>query len=112
MIKNLSLIGISCLVTLLMFEVVLRLFFPVYLTGHVRSFQYDKDLGVRLKSDTHIFHTTDYQQEVKTNPYGTVNFNTSFEGYRTKIMTIGDSYTMGTGLPSDANYPFQLDILL
>jgi len=41
-----------------------------------------------------------------------VNFQDNFQGYEKIVFAIGDSYTQGTGLPSDANYPFQLDLIL
>ncbi len=52
------------------------------------------------------------QQEVRVNHLGTVNFQESFSGYRYLVYAVGDSYTQGIGVPSDASYPFQLDLIL
>lgn len=93
-------------------ETVLRVFVPVHLTAYINAYQYDEQLGVRLNDNIHLFNTTDYQQEVRTNKLGTVNFQESFQDYPVLVYAIGDSYTQGTGLPSDASYPFQLDLLL
>jgi len=63
----------------------------------------------RLKDNIHIFKTTDYQQEILTNPLGTTNFQKDFKDYQTLIFALGDSYTHGTGLQVDCSYPFQLE---
>lgn len=93
-------------------ETVLSVFFPIHLTAHIEAYQYDDELGVRLKDGIHLYKTTDYQQEIHTNNTGAVNFQETFAGYRQLVYAIGDSYTQGTGLPSDASYPFQLDLML
>ena len=100
---------ILCLVAA---ETVLSVFFPIHLTAYIKAYQYDEQMGVRLKENIHYFNTTDYQQEVRTNKLGSVNFQESFQDYPVLVYAIGDSYTQGTGLPSDASYPFQLDLLL
>ena len=102
----------SCLFGLLLIEMTLRFLFPVYLTGYIGAYQYDEEIGTRLKSHIHFLRTTDYQEEVYTNKIGSVNFQDTFDNYQTMIFAIGDSYTQGTGLPSDGTYPFQLDLML
>jgi lysophospholipase L1-like esterase len=111
-IVNLSLALIALLVALGAAEFLLRVFLPVHLTGDVNWYQYDGELGVRLRDGIHSFRTTDHQQEIKSNKIGTVNFQQSFSGYGKLVFAIGDSYTQGTGLPSDASYPAQLDLKL
>ncbi|NTV29712.1 MAG: hypothetical protein HGA80_06505 [Candidatus Omnitrophica bacterium] len=59
-----------------------------------------------------IYKTRDYQQEIHTNSIGATNFQDGFAGYRYMVFALGDSYTQGTGLPVDAAYPSQLDLLL
>ena len=93
-------------------ELLLRVFSPIYLTGNIDAYQYDAELGVRLKDNIHQYKTTDYQQEIYTNQFGTVNFQNTFLKYPEKVFAIGDSYTQGTGLPVDASYPFQLSLML
>lgn len=93
-------------------EVLLRLVAPVHLVGFPGAYEYDAELGVRAKPGVHVLRTTDHQQELRVNGQGTVNFQEDFSGYRTRIFALGDSYTQGTGLPADAAYPFQLDLLL
>jgi hypothetical protein len=93
-------------------EIILRLFFQLYFTGYIGAYQYDKKLGYRLKDGIHFLKTTDYQQEILTNKLGTVNFQEKFDGYKKIVFAVGDSFTQGTGLPADASYPFQLDLLL
>jgi hypothetical protein len=103
----------SCLVGFLAIEILLRLFFPIYFTGgSVGSYQYDEKLGTRLKPNIHWLKTTDYQQEIYTNRIGTTNFHQHFDGHPILIFAIGDSFTQGIGLPSDATYPFQLDLIM
>jgi hypothetical protein len=110
--KTILVIFVPCLFTLLVIELLLRVFFPVYLTGYVGAYRYDEQLGYRLKSSIHFLKTTDYLEEVCTNKLGTVNFQETFDKYSKLVFTIGDSYTQGTGLPSDAGYPAQLDLML
>lgn len=98
--------------TLLLTEGVLRIFFPFYFPDNYRVYQYDPAAGYRLKSSLHSFRTTDYQEEIITNKYGTVNFQQDFSGYKTIIFVLGDSFTEGIGVPADASFPFQLDLLL
>lgn len=109
---KLSLILMSTAVTLLVIEIILRVFFPVYQTSILEAYQYDEELGVRLRPNIHLFEMTDFQEEVRTNQFGTVNFQENWDAYDSIIFTVGDSYTQGTGLPSDMSYPAQLDILL
>jgi hypothetical protein len=68
-------------------------------------------VGFRAKPG-HTLILKDYQQEMYVNPLGTINFQEKFDDYRHLIFALGDSYTQGTGLYSDASYPFQLDLLL
>jgi hypothetical protein len=111
-VVNLSLaVGVS-LVILVFAELMLRVFSPLYLAGNVNWYQYDEILGVRLREGLHSFYMTDHQQEMKTNRIGTVNFQESFADYEVLVFAIGDSYTQGTGLASDASYPAQLDLRL
>lgn len=98
--------------SLIAVELILRAFAPLHFTGHIGAYKYDEELGVILKPDIHLLRTTDHQQEIITNKYGTVNFQDSFKGFEELIFAVGDSYTQGTGLPADASYPFQLDLLL
>ena len=100
------------LATVVVLEVILRLAAPVYFTGIKAAYRYDPELGYRLKDGIHLLQTSDYQAEIRTNALGTVNFQESFKGYDKLIFAAGDSYTQGTGLPADAAYPFQLDLLL
>ena len=93
-------------------ECTLRVFAPMYTVGIQEAYQYDPDLGYRLKPSTHLYELTDHLEEIRTNALGTVNFAESFAAYPALVFAIGDSYTQGTGNPADAAYPFQLDLLL
>lgn len=100
------------LVLLLAAELALRTFFPVYPVGDPAVFEYDEELGYVLKQEQHRFKTTDYQSETVTNRLGTANFQETFSPALPTIFAVGDSYTKGSGVPADASYPFQLDLLL
>lgn len=100
---------VTTLICLGMIEIVLRAFFPVYQSSILYAYQYDEELGVRLRPGIHLFETIDFQQEVRVNPLGTINFQDNFDGYETLIFALGDSYTQGIGVPSDSAYPTQLD---
>ena len=109
---EIRLIVVSLSIALLILENILHSYFPVYLSGYIGSYQYDKELGYRLKDKNNYLLTTDYQQEIHTNKLGTVNFQDNFDDYKVLVFALGDSFTQGTGLPADASYPFQLDLLL
>ncbi|HPC94606.1 MAG TPA: SGNH/GDSL hydrolase family protein [Sedimentisphaerales bacterium] len=110
---KLALAVIALLLALCVLEVVLRCLFPLYTAGGVIGlYQYDAELGDRLRPGIHFTRTTDYQEEMHTNRLGTVNFQETFERYERIVFAVGDSYTQGTGLPADASYPFQLDLQL
>jgi lysophospholipase L1-like esterase len=103
---------IPVVLTLLLAEGLLRIFWPLYYPDNYRMYRYDATAGYRLKSSLHSFRTTDYQEEILTNRLGNANFQQDFSGYKNKVFALGDSLTQGIGLPADASYPFQLDLLL
>lgn len=101
----------SCLVLIGFAEFGLRVVAPIHLAGIQSAYRYDEDLGYRLGPGLHLYRLTDHLEEVRTNRLGTVNFQESFDGYPEVAFALGDSFTQGTGLPADASYPFQLDLL-
>lgn len=103
---------LSTLISLIVLEFILRAFLPVYQTSIPEAYQYDEELGFRMRPGIHLFKTTDFQQEVRMNRLGTVNFQENFDGYDTIVFAVGDSFTYGTGLPADMSYPAQLDLTL
>ena len=109
---KIAMIAFSLLVCVMVFEIILRAFFPIYQTGNIDAYKYDETLGICLKENIHYFKTTDYQQEILTNKIGTVNLQKSFNDYDILVYAVGDSYTQGSGLPVDASYPFQLSTML
>jgi len=112
MIKNLTITACVIVLITILLEGLLRLFLPIHLVGYDEVYVYDETIGSVFKPNIHYLKTTDYLQEARTNKFGTLNFQESFNQYKKFIFTIGDSYTQGTGLPADASYPFQLDFLL
>ena len=76
---------------LVILEVILRTFIPVYTVGIPESYQYDEKTGFKLKENVHLFKTLDYQAEIFTNSFGAVNFADDFDGYETLIYAVGDS---------------------
>jgi hypothetical protein len=111
-LKKLSLLAATIVLLLVVVEVILRTFFPVYPTGDLRAFEYDDQLGYRLRPGTHELYTTDHQEEIVANGLGTDNFQRDFNGYQYLVFAVGDSYTEGTGVPADMSYPGQLDLIL
>lgn len=111
-LRQLAVIVFTLGVTLAVGEFFLRIFAPLHLVGYQGAYVYDQDLGYRIRPSIHHLQLTDYQQEIRTNGLGTVNFQESFDLYNRLVFAIGDSYTQGTGLPADASYPFQLDLML
>jgi len=102
----------SVVVALVVCELFLRIFMPLHLSGYIGAYQYDDELAAVPKKSLYFVKTKDYQEEFRTNHFGTVNFQEDFSQYEHLIFAIGDSYTQGTGLPSDASYPAQLDFLM
>lgn len=109
---RLALAGVVCGLMAGTTEVGLRWLAPVHLVGFPGAYEFDAELGVRAKPGVHSLRTTDHQQELRVNGLGTINFQENFSGYPLRLFALGDSYTQGTGLPADAAYPFQLDLLL
>lgn len=97
---------------LLLVELSLRSFFPFYFPDDYHCYQYDQAAGYCYKPSLRLLRTSDYQQELHTNRWGTVNFQKDFSGYRVLVFSIGDSFTQGIGVAADASYPFQLDLML
>jgi hypothetical protein len=62
---------IPVVLTLLLAEGLLRIFWPLYYPDNYRMYRYDTTAGYRLKSSLHSFRTTDYQEEILTNRLGT-----------------------------------------
>jgi hypothetical protein len=111
-LKRLMLMIASVAVAVVAVEIALRVLHPTYNVTIPWSYEYDRELAFRLKAGAHLFRTTDFQQEVRTNRAGTTNFQESFDDYPQLVLTVGDSFTQGIGVPADASYPFQLDLLL
>ncbi len=110
---RLGLVVFASLLALFFVELILRCFFPLYTAGGVMGlYQYDEELGVRLRPGIQFMRTTDYHEEMHANELGTVNYQETFERYERLVFAAGDSFTQGIGLPADACYPFQLDLLL
>ena len=97
---------------LLLIEAGLRLFATFHFMQPIEAFEYDEDLGYRFRKGMNFFKLTDYQQEIRTNQLGTINFQENFAEYKIIIFALGDSYTQGLGVGLDSSYPFQLDLLL
>ena len=111
-LKKISVVLLAACAGLLLAELALRLFSPRYYPVILAAYEYDPELAFRLRPDTHLFATTDYQQESVSNRLGTANFQESFDGYESLVFAVGDSYTQGTGVPADMSYPAQLDFIL
>jgi hypothetical protein len=102
--KNLLLMLLALTAALALGEVFLRQFMPLHFVSSNENYRYDEELGFRAKSG-HSLVLKDYQQELYVNPLGTINFQSDFKDYERLIFALGDSYTQGSGLYPDANYP-------
>ncbi len=111
-LKKISLVMLAVVAGILMVELTLRLFSPRSYPVIPAAYEYDPDAAFRLRPQTHLFKTTDHQQESVSNSLGTANFQDSFDGYESLVFAVGDSYTQGTGVPADMSYPAQLDFIL
>jgi hypothetical protein len=109
--KNFLLFLLALIAALAMAEVFLRQFMPIHFMSANESYRYDREMGFVAKPGYYLVQK-DYQQEFRVNPLGTVNMQEDFRGYEGLIFTLGDSYTQGLGVPADASYPFQLELLL
>lgn len=104
--------AVPALVVLIVLEMILHFIFPLNLAGgYIGRYKYDDQLGYVIK-EGYWTKTSDYKQEVMVNGLGTVNFQDNFASYKELVFALGDSYTQGTGLPVDASYPAQLDLML
>lgn len=112
LLTKISVVLLATAAGLLAAELALRLLAPRYYPVIPAAYEYDAELAYRLRPGAHLLQTTDHQQETITNGLGTANFQEGFEGYESLVFAVGDSYTQGTGLPPDASYPAQLDLML
>ena len=106
---RLAAVTFSVVVALALAELALRAFAPIYTVGIQKSYEYDSVLGVRLKPGFHATRMTDHLEEITTNKLGVIDFRENYVGYPELAFALGDSYTQGTGLPTDMSYPAQLD---
>jgi lysophospholipase L1-like esterase len=111
-IRSLALVLFVLIGALLAMELVLTCGYPCYFADDVRAYCYSPELGYRLKDSLCLRRSTDYQKETCTNKIGTVNFQDDFSKCQRLVFAVGDSFTQGVGVPADASYPFQLDLLL
>jgi lysophospholipase L1-like esterase len=111
-LKQFALLLVALFVALLVAEVALRLLAPLYQANDPAAYVYDEELGYRLRDGYYSLLTTDFQQEIRANRRGYVNYQEDFAAYPKLVFAVGDSYTQGTGLPVDAAYPSQLDLIL
>lgn len=93
-------------------ELSLRCWWPLHLADNYQAYRYDPETGYRLKESLYLLSTTDFQREIRSNKDGITNYQEDFSPYKTLIFAVGDSFTQGSGVPADASYPFQLDLLL
>lgn len=112
MVKKAALYLAIAAVSILVLEMALRILDPINIIGYTMAYEYDPELGVVAKKDLHYINLKDYREEFHTNKLGTVNYADDFGKYSKIVYAVGDSFTQGTGLPSDASYPAQLDMML
>ncbi|MBD1144021.1 SGNH/GDSL hydrolase family protein [Pelagibacterales bacterium SAG-MED33] len=106
--KNFLVLSITLFFFVFLAEISLRVFYPLNLTGDISNYEYDENLGIKLKDNLNSVYITDHRQEVITNKKGTLNYESEFSNYDNLIITIGDSNTQGVGVPFDSSYPFVL----
>ncbi|MFA6129439.1 MAG: SGNH/GDSL hydrolase family protein [Candidatus Omnitrophota bacterium] len=99
---------------LMVVELLLRLFNPIYFCSTVFQFRYDKDVGVTTRPNLNKSILTDHVIEALTNDIGSRNYLNKAElnSYKKLIFCVGDSYTEGIGGLTDQSYTFYLDLLL
>ena len=110
--KNMAIYLLISIISIVVLEGLLRLISPINIVGYTFAYEYDSELGIIAKKNLRYINVKDYREEFHTNRIGTVNFSEDFRKYRSIVYALGDSYTQGTGLPSDSSYPAQLDMLL
>lgn len=59
--KKWALMLIVLMASLVIAEILLRTFAPIYLVGRLDWYQYDEELGIRLKPGLHDLHLSDHQ---------------------------------------------------
>lgn len=114
MIKKISLVIISVLLSLFTAEIILRAFTPSFKIMNAGIYEYDPDLGYKIKNNLDISMSYKEQQNihVKTNQYGFRDNSGIYGNTDMKILCIGDSHTFGLGVDQDETYPAQLQRLL
>lgn len=113
--RGVYIVGVNLVIVLFLVTIVegiVRTCFPYHLGDSIDIYQYDDSLGYTLKKNLQYTETSDFRMEFQTNAIGTNNLQDDFSAYSKRIIALGDSYTQGFGLATDASYPFQLELLL
>ena len=110
--RSVLLVIVSLLIAASLAEIGLRWLAPIHTAGIQAAYEYDAELGVKLRPNVHLFRLTDHLEEIRTNRYGLADFREDYSSYPALAFAIGDSFTQGTGLAPDESYPAQLDMLL
>ena len=105
-----SLLFLPVIIVIFIFELILKSYFPIRLSGFIGNYEYHPKIGFQLKKG-YFTKTTDYKQEIYVNEYGTINPQVNFEGYKKIVFALGDSYTQEGGSLS-TSYPSIADLLI
>ena len=99
-----SLLILPAIIVIIIFELILKSYFPIRLSGYIGNYEYHPKLGFKLKKG-YFTKNTDYKQEIYVNEYGTINPQDNFDDYKQIVFALGDSYTQGVGGALSTNYP-------
>ena len=109
MLKNLLLFSVSIVVTLLIFEIIIRVigYERTTITPLTGFHEYDPELGWKLIPDYRSrFVHRDFNVEVRTNSDGLRDeeYSTQKNDDTIRVVSLGDSFTWGWGVENDEVY--------
>lgn len=112
---NISLIGVSILLSLIAIEVVLRLFNPQILNRTEDMYVKDDQLCFKMKRNFSGYHVDpEFTVKIETNSKGLRDREIAYPNDKDKcrILAIGDSFTFGNGVEDYQSFPKVLEALL
>lgn len=112
---NLGLLLLSAFVCLILLELTLRIFYPIYDPAGKLTYSINKD-GVPLAPKNWVGrqwkNTGDYNVEVRINKYGLRDIRDIRQSTAEDIFVVGDSFSMGHGVAENIRYSSLLDSML
>ena len=86
-------------------EILIRVFSPVSYLGHPPIYETDRDVGYRHTPNIDVtVRTAEYRTRIRTNSLGFRSSEESATSKGSKILVLGDSFTIGLEVEEDERF--------